>query len=214
MAKVATTLSLVVAINIKKHSRYLQIWYKVGGALRRVPKLWGTAARLWTEEYVGFSTNSLIGHDMLIYTKPVDSTRSAFRLFISHWARFMLYHRIEPRERCSICCRYSRHEEGVVGVNLGEINWRHGSIHDSIPALSITPRAGTKALRTFKSAMSIMSENSSSKLKDSENGVDRVGRSRMITQFYFAMEIRVGKTFIRYQVSFFHRGRKGSRDNG
>ena len=36
-----------------------------------------SAARLWIREYVWFSTDSLIRHDVLIYTEPADSTRSA-----------------------------------------------------------------------------------------------------------------------------------------
>jgi len=44
----------------------------------------------------------------------------------------------------------------------------------STPTLGITPRAQTKALGTFKSAMSIMSGNGPYKLRNSENGVDRV----------------------------------------
>ena len=45
-------------------------------------------------------------------------------------------------------------------------------------------------IRTFKSAVSIVSGGSSYKLRNSENGVDLVGRSRMIIRFYFALEIR------------------------
>ena len=38
--------------------------------------------------------------------------------------------------------------------------------------------------------MLIMSENGLYKLRNSENGVDRVRRSRMITRFDFAVEMR------------------------
>ena len=59
----------------------------------------------------------------------------------------------------------------------------------STPGLGIIPRPNN-GIRTFKSAMSIMSGNGWYKLRNSENGVDRVRRSRMITRFYFALEIR------------------------
>ena len=73
--------------------------------------------------------------------------------------------------------------------------------------LGITP-SPNNCIRIFKSAMSIMSGNGSFKLRNLENGVDRVGRSRMITRFSFPLEIRAGKAFIKLQGLFSRGGRK------
>ena len=59
----------------------------------------------------------------------------------------------------------------------------------STPGLGITP-SPNNCILIFKSAMSIMFGNGTYKPRNSEN-VDRVGRSRIITRFYFALEMRV-----------------------
>ena len=59
----------------------------------------------------------------------------------------------------------------------------------STPGVGIT-LGPNNCIRKFKSAVSIMSENGPYKLRNSENVVDRVGRSRMNTWFYFSLAIR------------------------
>ena len=55
------------------------------------------------------------------------------------------------------------------------------------PSLGITP-GPNNGIRAFKSALSIMSENGSYKLGNSEKGVGQMGRSRMIIWFKFDLE--------------------------
>ena len=78
--------------------------------------------------------------------------------------------------------------------------------------LGITP-SPKNCIRAFKSAMSIMSGNGLYKLKNSEDDMDRVGRSRMITRFYFAVEIRGRKGIYQVTRIILPRGEKESCDD-
>ena len=68
-------------------------------------------------------------------------------------------------------------------------------------------------IRTFKSAVSIMSGNGSYKLRNSENGVDQVGRCRMITRFHFALEIRGSARYLSGIKDYSPAGEESSDDS-
>ena len=61
--------------------------------------------------------------------------------------------------------------------------------------------------------MSIMLGNGSYKLRNSENGVDRVGRSRVITRFYFAPEIWGSERHLSGNKDYSSAGKKESCDD-
>ena len=82
----------------------------------------------------------------------------------------------------------------------------------STPGPGITP-SPNNGIRTFKSAMSIMSGNDSYKPRNSENGVDQVGRCRMITRFHFALEIRGSARYLSGIKDYSPAGEESSDDS-